>query len=122
LKSFITLFGGADKENCFHIMTSGCDIGRDIFDQIQKSKTNGKFKAEFVKNVEASNCLTVEVHEKCQKENEKWVVLVKSGFEESLETYLNLEKEFNGKVRLEFIKYDELGKVDGCLTCCSVLF
>eukprot|EP01080_Neovahlkampfia_damariscottae_P011954 gene11954-5355_t len=78
--------------------------------------------ANYVKNIESSNCLTLEVHEKCVKENEKWVVLMKSGFKESENVYEELVQQFKGKVRLISIEYNELAKVDGCLTCCSVLF
>lgn len=122
MKSFLTLFAGLDPKGFLNIVISGCDVGMDIFEQFENSKTNGKYKANYVKNIEASNCLTLEVDEKLRKENEKWVVLMKSGFEESEIVYENLVQEFKGEVRLESIEYNELAKVDGCLTCCSVLF
>lgn len=95
---------------------SGCDIGKDIYQQFIEKKKNGKYRAWFTPDIATCNCLSV------KNDHNKWIVMYKSGYKQSEElVFKKLEKEYKGVVKLISIEYDELAKVDGALTCCSVL-
>nr|CAG4708781.1 unnamed protein product [Naegleria fowleri] len=117
LKSFVTYFLSSSAE--ILLTVNDDEIGRDIFSQIQ-SHSNEKFtyRALFVPEEEACNVVSF----KSLKTN-KHVIIYKSGYHQSeiiFKNAMNESQVFN--VELIPIEYDELAKLDGCLTCCCVLF
>ena len=124
LKSFMTYMLGlsqtSGESTTTNILLSISDdeIGRDIYSQIMPySSDSVKYKAVFVPDVDACNVVSI----KC---TDKRVIVYKKGFEQSEKVFLSLREELKNQVPIEFIPldYDELAKIDGCLTCCSVLF
>jgi N-dimethylarginine dimethylaminohydrolase len=122
LKSFISFLGCANDEGKTIIAASSCVTGRNIMNQINSSVNGKNYIPMFVPDVEMSNCITVPVNPKNKKKKEEYVVIVKDGFQKSFDIYNDAISKFNGKIRLEKIQYNELYKIDGCLTCCCVIF
>lgn len=115
LKSFITQFGTIDSSKVSHLIISGCKQGKNIFEQIQKAKTRGKYVAHYTKEERAANCLIL-------RSKDNFVLVKKENLDlEDEELYQEAIKSFEGKGELVSIKFNELYKLDGCLTCCSVL-
>ncbi|KAG2386380.1 hypothetical protein C9374_002826 [Naegleria lovaniensis] len=117
LKSFVTYFLSSNGEILLSVNDD--EIGRDIFSQIEEhSNDQFKYKAVFVPEEEACNVVSF----KSSKTN-KHVIIYKSGYQKSENIFKNAVNQSQASnVELIPIKYDELAKLDGCLTCCSVLF
>lgn len=117
LKSFITQFGTIDEDFKCHLILSGCKQGKEIFQQISDSNTNGSYLPHFTNEERASNCLLLR-----EKETNNFTIIKKDKLDpRDEEIYENTIKLFKGKGKIISIEFDELYKIDGCVTCCSVL-
>lgn len=70
----------------------------------------------YVPNTQAANCVTIKVANVNH-------VLIKSGFPESEKVYHNVaeQEQYCNQFVLHAISFSEVEKIDGALTCCSVL-
>jgi len=127
LKSFCSLFVCLSSHpSDTVVLVSGCDIGRDIGRQIEQSVSG--IKLVFVGDVESSNCLFIPLQvEEPSKGNyraSKFAIVRKKGYPTSDFAFQQLMEEYGQSERgsIYEIMYDELAKVDGALTCCSVIY
>lgn len=108
LKSFITLLG-VTKDNIVHLVVADDDIGINIVEQM--SKYLHKLKFHYVPNVQMANVI-------CINNN----IVAKNGFPNSKLIFDKLDIEYPYEFKFHYIAYNEVEKIDGALTCCSVLF
>jgi N-dimethylarginine dimethylaminohydrolase len=52
----------------------------------------------------------------------KYAIIRKKGFHTSDSTFNQLKKELGDIISIYELEYNELAKVDGALTCCSVIY
>jgi dimethylargininase len=115
LKSFCSYLA-CDKNGVPIIIVSGCEIGKGIASQIQQRADVSLPRIVFSGDLESSNCLSIPM------EVNKYAIIRKKGFHTSDSTFNQLKKELGDIISIYELEYNELAKVDGALTCCSVIY
>lgn len=113
LKSYITFFAATDSMIYFAVY----DVCK-IIDQFNDNNYTG-FKFEFIKvpDQECCNVLSINLQPK------QYDIIIKSGYPNSAIIYETIKSQiFNVKINLYYLEYNETAKIDGSLTCSSVLF
>jgi len=105
------------KSNCSllgpgKIVFSDDEAGRDLARQFKLVAT-GKYEYIFVPDIKCSNVVFIKTTEG------KEYILAPEGYPNSELIIREAIKETN--IKMILLDNSELGKVDGCLTCCSVL-
>lgn len=115
LKSIITQFGTIDSSRNCHLLISESKEGKQVWNDIQMAKKRGNYIPHYTKEERASNCLIL-------RRGNSFTVVKKENLDPKDEKlYHQLIQSFEGKGSLVSLPFDELYKLDGCLTCCSVL-
>ena len=96
----------------YYLYSSDDEAGRDLARQFKLVAT-GKYEYIFVPDIKCSNVVFIKTTEG------KEYILAPEGYPNSELIIREAIKET--KIKMILLDNSELGKVDGCLTCCSVL-